>query len=189
MWRSGVAVGRQMEDDPADGDDHVDAPLEPSIAQGDLSSTRETSLPGRSARSVAVNGWQPAALPPFLTRPWGILRPRLHVADAGAGGGRRGSFDPLTSSRGGWLSGGATSERDGLHSTGRPVGLRGDRRELLGRCRVQAYLTRATFSRNVTRRQSGTIVLRWVRSLLAHTRTGPNWSDDVPRPDPRAASG
>ena len=32
MWRSGVAVGRQMEDDLADGDDHVDAPHEAHVA-------------------------------------------------------------------------------------------------------------------------------------------------------------
>ena len=90
-----------MEDDPADGDDHVDAALEPSIAQGDLSSTRETSLPGRSARSVRSTDGSRQPCPPFLTRPWGILRPRLDVADAGAGGGRRGSFDPLGRSQGG----------------------------------------------------------------------------------------
>ena len=56
------------------------------------------------AALLALCGQRMAAgslAPPFLTRPWGILRPRLDVADAGAGGGRRGSFDPLGRSQGG----------------------------------------------------------------------------------------
>ena len=43
----------------------MDAALEPSIAQGDLCSTRETSLPGRSARSVCGQRMAAGSLAPL----------------------------------------------------------------------------------------------------------------------------